>query len=383
MLNNNNNNGSTYLYISIVLVGLFSILIVILNISINSTKVSKIYDLNADKYYIKEYGAKLALNKLNNYIINNKAKINNNILKELQKIDLSDKLIFINESTENIYEGKLYFKKDDNIYKKLYLENIENIIEEFFNSNKKISNNIFSYKIDTYFIRKKTPYKNLYYIESNISNEINNLNSDKLIAYLEYNLDINLDVFLTEKYVWNDKKHNIFGKGLSENININNLINSNIIDNNIDYSIDFPLFILKEGNKDIDISNFYNENFPNNNIIINNSEEDLFIYTTDLNKNEFCGIIISRGNIYFDEGTFNIIGDIISENNIILDDKTNLNINTDKNIILDLNIKDIKDRRKLYDILNLHKYLKILPQNLFIENDDIIKFDIINIVDHN
>lgn len=344
---NNSSKGSAYIYVLIIMLSIFLMLNVVINITSNEVLIVNVKYQNGNLYSMAEWGIDLGLYSLNSVIIENVHSINYKILKDLQSKNLREMVTFI--SKDNPYTGSFHITHNNSLYKSLYEKHAQFYINEFLIE----TDGMMKLNLENYTIDISIHYNNIrghYNIVSVATNIITNI-SMTLEAILIFNGEIFSQV-ISENYIWYDIPV-YYETGMYEFVNFNEVYN---IQNNLyndNWLYEYPILLINDENYHVDIASFYYEDIATNSIIIHNGEGNLYIYTSEESKNTFNGIILSKGNIAFKEGHYNVEGNLISGGYI---DYTNLNFTPNSDILFYINFKNKEHTRQLYDSLFLTNY---------------------------
>lgn len=267
--------------------------------------------------------------------------------KELYRFKYSEKLTFVSRtnidyclSESNKYTGKFIHRNEllNLSFYELFIKNFNNTTYNY------TITDIYTYDVTLNF-RKN--------------------NKDIVVGVIIYNNDLNIKKEVIKKVRLNtlayfnpklkykstpDYLNGIYVIGNYNNvfqyIDGDKILNFNITENN--FSFANPILISNQ--KNIDISNFYLDDIPVNTILI--VKEDSTLYSSQINKNIFNGLIIAENNIEFSNeiivnGSLYVKGDI---------DGKNLIFSSEPNKVLDFTSSDYRLYYEILDSLELTNF---------------------------
>lgn len=344
---NNSSKGSAYIYVLIIMLSIFIMLNVVISITSNEVLIVNAKYQNGNLYHMAKGGIDIGLNALNNVVIENIHSINHKILEDLHMQDLKEIVTFISE--DNPFTGNFHITHNETLYKSLFEKHTNDYISDFLVE----TNGILNLDIENYSVDIFLNYNNIrghYNVVSVATNTTTNI-SITLEAILTFNWIVDNQI-ISENYMWYDIPMH-YENGMSEFVNFDEVYNtqSYLYENN--WMHEYPILFNSNENLYIDIANFYYEDIATNSIIIHNGEGDLYIHTSEESKNMFNGIILSRGNIVFEEGDYIVEGNLISGGYINYKD---LNFTPNSDILFYINFENKEHTRQLYDSLFLTNF---------------------------
>lgn len=374
--------GSSYVFVIIVVMIVISNLYLVIGISSFQTEITNAYDENLNNYEMAVSGIETTLNILNREISKNTYRINDNILKKIEKMTDNINLLYKLETNTNNYQG--IFKIKDDLFndivssevRNVALDVLENVFtkrDEVYTYDYSVTSNVGENEyLITVIVKEITENGNKYFNVESLAENININASVVVLGKIDLK-DLNLENKIHPKFEWNIqdiifeysiytlgdiiwgnlRDENIINYGESTDIGkVNNLLETFWSENNN------VLIIKKQGANFIDISNFYIENNQQETIIINDTNSELKIYPSDINKNKFNGVVYSKGAVTIDSIEFE--GTLICDADVtVLESYDSTSFIENKDIIFKVNVAEKGLYYKILDYLDITKFSEI------------------------
>lgn len=326
------NSGSVYVYILFLGVTVFSLLVILLRITLLSASISSIKVSNANLHPIARGGIDIGILAINESLQNNIEQILHGVTNSIQNININNHTYF------NLLSHRFYL--DNNLFSSIFLNNALNYINHpnIIHENRNYKANI--------KISHNSDWNRLQIVSTSTGYGL--VQTITLVAILELFSYANFIVH--EIFQWANVP-SAFLQPKSELADTSSIINSSIILNEYRWSSDHPLLYISSDYYYLYMDNFYyNGHLPT--AIIHSGHGVLQINTGSTNF--FKGIIISNGSILFNNESI-IEGFVIASSYIkTLDGETLFIENRD--IIFEINFYNRSDKRKFLDLISLTNF---------------------------